>query len=83
MNRSAFSVSHGTQDEHIIRVKQKLAQAIANLGKKDAVIEECKAETIKVREQVKILEAQVAELKEAASENEQRMIEQKVAYSSI
>lgn len=42
-------------EEKLLRVKEKLAQSLANLQKKDQEIEELKMDNVKHREQNKIL----------------------------
>jgi hypothetical protein len=40
-------MTHAATDENVIKVKQKLAQALNNLSKKDGCIEQLKSELIK------------------------------------
>lgn len=62
MNRSSISMQGHPQqqqwlgdEEKLLRVKEKLAQSLANLQKKDQEIEELKMDNVKHREQNKIL----------------------------
>lgn len=59
MRRMSLSMSHGynfMNEENIIKVKEKLAQAIANLNKKDTRIMALQTENIQLKEHRKKLQ---------------------------
>lgn len=64
VNRSSsLSVKPISDESAFLKLKEKLAQAVANSNKKDSQIDELKNDSIKSKEQIKLLEAQIAELK--------------------